>query len=153
MAFCLFLSINRNEIETGSYGCISPHNPGGVIVRDPLVVADILKIWLRQMPEPLIPYDSYDTCVNAGRRSDVESVRNALSQLPTAHVSTLRHLAQFIRNLAVHRDETQMDVHNLCLVVAPNVLRNPSNDPMMFATNAESEKRFFQLVVDILAPE
>lgn len=145
--------MRRNELETGSYACISSHNPGGVIVRDPLVVADILKIWLRQMPEPLIAYELYNVCVNAGRGNDVEAVRSALSQLPTAHLSTLRYLARFIRDLAAHRNVTQMDVHNLCLVVAPNVLRNPSNDPMLFATNAESEKRFLQLVVDVLAPE
>lgn len=143
----------KNELEGGSYGCVSSHNPGGVIVRDPLVVADILKIWLRQMPEPLIPYELYNNCVGAGRRNDVEAVRTALSQVPTAHHATLRYLARFIRDLASHRSETQMDVHNLCLVVAPNVLRNPSNDPMLFATNAESEKRFLQLVVDVLAPE
>jgi hypothetical protein len=105
------------------------------------------------MPEPLIPYELYNACVGAGRRNDVEAVRNALSQVPVAHYATLRHLARFIRDLASHRSETQMDVHNLCLVVAPNVLRNPSNDPMLFATNADSEKRFLQLVVDVLAPE
>src|SRR5690606_30150720 len=106
----------RNELEGGNYACISSHNPGGVIVRDPLVVADILKIWLRQMPEPLIPYELYNTCVSAGRSNDTEAVTSALSQVPTAHHATLRYIARFIRDLAAHRSETQMDVHNLCLV-------------------------------------
>ena len=140
-------------METGSYGCINAHHPGGAIVRDPLVVADILKIWLRQMPEPLIPYDLYNACVTAGRRNDAGSVNDILGRVPNAHLATLRYLSRFIRDLASHRSKTQMDVHNLCLVLAPNVLRNPSDDPMLFATNAESEKRFLQVVVDVLAPE
>ena len=43
-----------------------------------------------------------------------------------------------------------MEVSNLCLVFAPNVIRNPTDDLSTIVMNAENEKRCLQLFVDIL---
>lgn len=43
-----------------------------------------------------------------------------------------------------------MEVSNLCLVFAPNCIKNPSDDASTVFMNAEIEKRCLQLFVTIL---
>lgn len=46
-----------------------------------------------------------------------------------------------------------MDITNLALVLAPNCIRSPSGDAMLFAANADKEKFCFKMFVDILASD
>lgn len=49
---------------------------------------------------------------------------------------------------------TKMDISNLCLVFAPNCIKNPNGDDMAAnAMNAEREKRCLQLFVDLLSSD
>ena len=50
-------------------------------------------------------------------------------------------------NYAYLSQKTNMEVSNLSLVFAPNIIRSPSNDPSIFAANADAEKRCFELFV------
>ena len=34
------------------------------------VVASLLKLWLRELAEPMIPTDYYEECINIGRHCD-----------------------------------------------------------------------------------
>jgi hypothetical protein len=45
-----------------------------------------------------------------------------------------------------------MEITNLSLVFAPNCIKSPSDDPRVFASNADDERRCFKLFIDILAP-
>lgn len=46
-------------------------NVGIDVVNDVLVACDILKIWLRRLPEPIVPYCFYEQCVKAGSLNDI----------------------------------------------------------------------------------
>ena len=49
-----------------------------------------------------------------------------------------------------------MELSSLCLVFAPNCIKNPSKDPMTYAVtfsvNSDAESKCFQLLVEELAP-
>ena len=36
-------------------------------IDDVLIVADVLKIWFRKMPEPITTFSLYDACIEAGK--------------------------------------------------------------------------------------
>ena len=66
-----------NRIDTGDMNCLlfaepslTPPDVLTGVVTDVLVACDLLKIWLRRLPEPITTFASYQQCVSAGMRLD-----------------------------------------------------------------------------------
>lgn len=98
-------------------------------VQDPHVIAGLLKLFFRQLRDPVFPTRIYDACLlscqdsQAASRLFNESLSN-LSKDVVAHlIRLLQHLSQ--SNIVVH---TKMDTSNLSMVWAPNLLRAPELD-------------------------
>ena len=68
----------ESKLENGELECLlfcdkdayNPDTLGGNVVGDVLVACDLLKIWFRRLPDPLVPYSLYDLCIRAGLRSE-----------------------------------------------------------------------------------
>jgi hypothetical protein len=147
---CLLFSPDETEeIASADYKCATAH-----FVTDVLVACDLLKIWFRRLPEPLLPYTCYARCVTAGQRGDTGLANEVLGEMPPLYIATLTYLCSFIKYLSQYSAVTMMEVSNLCLVFAPNVIKSPVTDDMSaIVMNAENEKRCLQLFVDILGGE
>ena len=59
-----------------------------------------MKLYLRELPVPLMTFDAYDICLIAARNGSVgeslDMLRVALERLPPAHYNTLRHLMRHL---------------------------------------------------------
>lgn len=59
-----------------------------------------MKLYLRELPVPLMTFDAYDICLIAARTGSIgeslEMLKVALSRLPPAHYNTLRHLMRHL---------------------------------------------------------
>jgi len=119
----------------------------GPQIRDCIEAADLTKIWLRSMSEPLIPFAFYSDCLEAGKSGDCRKSVLVFRNLLAAQRHTIDTLLNFLVTVADNK-ETMMDDVNLATVFCPNLLRNVDDDPMKFATNAENEKRFITFLLD-----
>lgn len=89
-----------------------------------LDVAALLKQWLREMPEPLIPLHCHKTMVEATRLSPMatrESLMLLTCLLPPNHRSTLKYLCQFFHRVSQQSALNKMDVSNLAIVLTPTL--------------------------------
>jgi hypothetical protein len=66
-----------NRIDAGDVNCLLLAEPSLTppdvltgVVTDVLVACDLLKIWLRKLPEPITTFASYQQCLTAGMRLD-----------------------------------------------------------------------------------
>jgi hypothetical protein len=97
-------------IDSGNFDCITraslhpPASDTGNVVTDVLVACDILKIWLRRLPEPLCTYRAYDRCVAAGVAREESAAQAALELLPPLNLVALKRLCMFMRHLSRHSD-------------------------------------------------
>jgi hypothetical protein len=139
----------RRRLEDGAYVV---YGPGAVGTDDPLVVADLIKIWLRLLSEPLIPSRSYHAALDAGRAGLGGDTRPTLrllrDGLPPANAATLQYLVQFLNHCAELSPVNQMTPTNLSIVMSPNLLRHPSDDPLRMVQNAEGERRFVAVLME-----
>jgi len=89
-------------------------------------VAGLLKLWFRELVEPLLSFDAYAKfiavdCTNASAR--VAAFTSLLSELPTPNKNVLRVLFALLRDVAKFSSVNLMTKENLAIVFGPTLLR------------------------------
>ncbi|XP_034941169.1 uncharacterized protein RhoGAP93B [Chelonus insularis] len=117
--------------------------------------ASLLKLWVRELYEPLIPDIFYIECVSMRHDESETASTNAaaiIERLPDLNRRVLCHLIRFLQIFArsdvVAR--TKMDANNLAMVMAPNILRCTSQDPRVILENARKEMAFVRILIESL---
>ncbi|XP_066983632.1 rho GTPase-activating protein 39 isoform X16 [Macrobrachium rosenbergii] len=117
---------------------------------DPHVAAALLKLWYRELYEPLIPDSLYQSAINA---HDEPSQAVALvNKLPDINRLVLSYLIRFLQYFAQPDivSATKMDASNLAMVMAPNCLRCTSDDPRVIYENTRKEMAFIRTLIQHL---
>eukprot|EP00475_Leptophrys_vorax_P002306 TRINITY_DN11295_c0_g2_i3.p1 TRINITY_DN11295_c0_g2~~TRINITY_DN11295_c0_g2_i3.p1 ORF type:complete len:636 (-),score=164.47 TRINITY_DN11295_c0_g2_i3:542-2308(-) len=121
----------------------------------PYLATGILKKWLRDLKEPVIPYHMYNTCVALGvqRTSDPEQYDYIVSQLPPPNRIILRSLIALARKIESSKQVTKMNFNNLAIVLGPSVLRTSDPDPALIFQNGQFECCFMEKILRLLNVE
>jgi len=89
-------------------------------------VSSLLKLYLRDLPDPIIPFASHEriasiTKSNSKRKEPPHEVEELLSTLPPYNYYLLRSLSFHLSNVAAHSKLNRMDVTNLGLIFVPTL--------------------------------
>jgi predicted nucleic acid-binding Zn-ribbon protein len=111
----------RKAADAGTVPTFSDNSP-------PHLVAGLLKLWLRQLPEPVVPYDRYSewlsTAISATDASHaMATVDWLVGRLPPISRQLFALFAPLWGALVVNEAETRMNAANLCVVFCPVLLR------------------------------
>lgn len=132
----------RTRIEKGQYSLEG--------ISDPSTPASLFKLWFRELAEPVIPHSFYERCLMVG--SDVDEAIRILDELPTHNRNVLKYLIKFLQVVGDPRYQakTKMTISNLAMVFAPNVLRCPSENPLVILANSKFEQNFLKALINYL---
>lgn len=99
-------------------------------LQDINIVAGCLKLWFRELPEPLLTYQLYPAFIEASKIENeyLRQVRlhEQVNELPDANYATLRFLMAHLDRVRAHESTNQMTAHNLAIVFGPTLLRSPN---------------------------
>ncbi|XP_008550504.1 rho GTPase-activating protein 11A-like [Microplitis demolitor] len=114
----------------------------------PLDVANCLKKYFRDLPEPIIPYDYHEIFIRCVmlKCSKVEAILMACMLLPSLHLNTLAFFMDFLKNVSQHECDNKMSSDNLAKVIGPNIM--PLRETTMTAMQTRLEAHLF--IVKIL---
>ncbi|XP_063841860.1 GTPase-activating protein CdGAPr-like isoform X4 [Scylla paramamosain] len=101
------------------------------ILQDIHCVSSVLKMYFRELPNPLLTYQLYEKFVEAVMQDEdirLLYLRDVVQQLPPPHYRTLEYLVQHLSRVASHSGETGMTAKNIAIVWAPNLLRSKDLD-------------------------
>ncbi|XP_059483231.1 uncharacterized protein LOC132201240 isoform X2 [Neocloeon triangulifer] len=84
-------------------------------------LANVLKLFLRELPEPLIPAAFQDTFAKAQKQSD-EFMLLLCMLLPTANLHLLAYLAEFLLEVDSYAKCNLMPASNLAIVLSPSFM-------------------------------
>ncbi|XP_074662104.1 uncharacterized protein LOC141914724 [Tubulanus polymorphus] len=90
-------------------------------------VANLVKQFFRELPEPLITNTLHSTflqCLELEDDLHVEAVLLLCLTLPIEHLSALRFIFNLLSNVVANCDRNKMDAANLAKVITPNIMRN-----------------------------
>uniref|UniRef100_A0A671QGN1 Rho GTPase-activating protein 22-like n=1 Tax=Sinocyclocheilus anshuiensis TaxID=1608454 RepID=A0A671QGN1_9TELE len=98
-------------------------------------VASLLKLYLRELPEPVIPFNKYEDFLTCAQLllKDEEGLSELVKQvntLPQANYNLLKYICKFLDEVQSHSHENKMSVQNLATVFGPNILRPKVEDPV-----------------------
>eukprot|EP01102_Stenamoeba_stenopodia_P009527 TRINITY_DN2818_c0_g1_i1.p1 TRINITY_DN2818_c0_g1~~TRINITY_DN2818_c0_g1_i1.p1 ORF type:complete len:423 (+),score=117.39 TRINITY_DN2818_c0_g1_i1:220-1488(+) len=100
-------------------------------IRDPHDLSSLLKLFLRELPDPLFTFELFLPLINTQSNPDLESraecLQILLESLEKPHYNVVRFLCRFLRKVSEHKAHNKMTVENLAMVFAPNVIR-PKNE-------------------------
>jgi len=105
-----------------------------------LTVSDVLKIWLRELSEPLIPKENYVASLKICE--DKEAILKFLASLPEYYRETLEYLLDFLVEMSTYSSVTSMTEENLAIVFCSNLLKpmEGSSDHMALSNSTKESK-------------
>uniref|UniRef100_A0A8C8IQI5 Rho GTPase activating protein 22 n=1 Tax=Oncorhynchus tshawytscha TaxID=74940 RepID=A0A8C8IQI5_ONCTS len=99
-------------------------------------VASLLKLYLRELPEPVVPFSKYEDFLSCAQllakdvEEGVQELVKQVSYLPPANYNLLKYICMFLDEVQSHANKNKMSVQNLATVFGPNILRPKMEDPV-----------------------
>lgn len=116
-------------------------------------VASLLKLYLRELPDPLIPFSQFDNAVKAIKVFDQdqeegnEKIKQILNGLPKVNYNLLKYICRFLYTVSEHSEKNKMNCVNLATVFSPNIMSSKSKDPQHLIESSNVSANFVRVLI------
>ncbi|XP_040213972.1 rho GTPase-activating protein 15 [Rana temporaria] len=114
------------------------------------VVTGALKMFFRELSEPLFPRSFFEQFVEAIRIQDsdlqVKTMRNLVKQLPSPNRDTMKTLFEHLRKIVINASTNLMSTQSLGIVFGPTLLR-PESDTGSMAVCMVYQNQIVELLI------
>lgn len=115
------------KFETGDPNPISEED-----LSDINNVTGVLKLWFRELPDPLFPRSSYQQFLDAAKipdeRSRLIALHTAINELSDAHYATLKYLMCHLYKIQLNQKFNKMGAANLATIFGLTLMSNEAGD-------------------------
>ncbi|KAM4622510.1 rho GTPase-activating protein 27-like [Discoglossus pictus] len=91
------------------------------------VITGALKLFFRELPEPLFPYSHFDRFLEAIKITEQNQksrrIKELVESVPTPNLETMRVLFKHLCRVIEHRESNRMSVQSVAIVFGPTLLR------------------------------
>lgn len=116
------------------------------------VITGALKLFFRELPEPLFPYSHFNNFITAIRIPDYNAKMSCMYELvrslPLPNHDTMKLLFGHLRRVIEYGEDNRMTVQNVAIVFGPTLLR-----PEMEASNIAMHMVFQNQIVEFVLNE
>lgn len=84
-------------------------------------IAGVLKLYIRQLPEPPLTFELYRDFLAAN--DNAAALREVVARLPQENLDFAVYVLDFLAEIAALADRNQMTPSNIAIVMGPNLLR------------------------------
>uniref|UniRef100_A0A8C8ST84 Rho GTPase activating protein 27 n=1 Tax=Pelusios castaneus TaxID=367368 RepID=A0A8C8ST84_9SAUR len=115
------------------------------------VITGALKLFFRELPDPLFPFSYFDKFITAIKIYDhtkrVKCIRDLVCSLPEANHDTMKVLFQHLCRVIDFRDQNRMSVQSVAIVFGPTLLR-PENEEGNMAMHMVFQNQIVELILN-----
>uniref|UniRef100_A0A8D2ZPQ0 Rho GTPase activating protein 12 n=1 Tax=Scophthalmus maximus TaxID=52904 RepID=A0A8D2ZPQ0_SCOMX len=114
------------------------------------VTTGALKMFFRELPEPLFTYGSFDDFVDAIKCSDykqrLNSIKDLIRKLPKPNHDTMQNLFKHLRRVIDHGEANRMTTQSVAIVFGPTLLR-PETETGNIAVHMVYQNQIVELIL------
>lgn len=116
-------------------------------------VASLLKLYIRELPEPIIPFSKYTQFLSCAQllTKDKERAIIELSKqvktLPQVNYNLLKYICKFLDEVQLQSNDNKMSVQNLATVFGPNILRPRVEDPVTMMEGSSQVQHLMTVLI------
>lgn len=145
----------QNEIDQGKLDGIKIVKTDQNNVKEH-ILCNILKNYLRQLPEPLCTDEHFVDFTDAveiynGKEEQVPELKRLINLLPPDNATLLEFLISFFNRVASNADFNQMPKSNIASMIAPNVLYRKNANPAQILADCSKSAAVFQVLMEYAA--
>ncbi|XP_074477650.1 rho GTPase-activating protein 12b isoform X6 [Sebastes fasciatus] len=114
------------------------------------VTTGALKMFFRELPEPLFTYGSFEDFVESIKSSDykqrVNSIKDLINKLPKPNHDTMQGLFEHLRRVIDHGEANRMTTQSVAIVFGPTLLR-PETETGNIAVHMVYQNQIVELIL------
>ncbi|KAM4613542.1 rho GTPase-activating protein 15 isoform 2-T3 [Polymixia lowei] len=114
------------------------------------VITGALKLFFRELPEPLVPYGFFTDIMETVKMADywdkVDRLKCLVLNMPPPNHDTLHFMFQHLRRVLEHSDSNRMTTQNIGIVFGPTLMR-PEQDNGNMAVNMVYQNQAVELIL------
>ncbi|KAI1899966.1 hypothetical protein AGOR_G00067370 [Albula goreensis] len=114
------------------------------------VITGALKLFFRELPEPLVPYGFFTDIVETVKMSDyldkVDRMKCLILNMPPPNHDTMRFMFRHLKRVMEHSDCNRMTTQNIGIVFGPTLMR-PERDNGNMAINMVYQNQAVELIL------
>ncbi|XP_020774206.1 rho GTPase-activating protein 15 [Boleophthalmus pectinirostris] len=114
------------------------------------VITGALKLFFRELPEPLVPYGFFTDIVETVKMTDyidkVDRLKCLVLNMPPPNHDTLQFMCRHLKRVLEHSDSNRMTTQNIGIVFGPTLMR-PERDIGNIAINMVYQNQAVELIL------
>ncbi|XP_041065759.1 rho GTPase-activating protein 25-like [Carcharodon carcharias] len=116
-------------------------------------VASLFKLYLRELPEPVIPWSQYDNflaccqLMSSNEEEGRKELMTQLSLLPQVNCNLLSYICRFLHEVQLNSSINKMSVDNLATVFGVNLLRPKIEDPVAIMRGTPQVQKLMTILI------
>ncbi|XP_076855714.1 rho GTPase-activating protein 12b isoform X2 [Brachyhypopomus gauderio] len=114
------------------------------------VTTGALKMFFRELPEPLFTYAAFSDFVHAIKNSDykqrVQAIKDLIKQLPKPNQETMQVLFKHLKKVIDHGEANRMTTQSVAIVFGPTLLR-PETETGNMAVHMVYQNQIVELIL------
>ena len=134
----------RFQVDQGNVGILET-------VDDVHVLTGALKLFFRELKEPLIPWEIVNKLLlaanNQSRKKKIQQMKHLVHSIPSAHKATLQYLLRHLVKVTEFKDKNRMQFSNLAIVFGPTLMWPP---PSLVSFNLALDMMQQNIIVEAL---
>ncbi|NXY11741.1 RHG25 protein, partial [Pteruthius melanotis] len=116
-------------------------------------VASLFKLYLRELPEPVVPWLQYEDFLLCGKALEADETKGhqellkQLSLLPRDNYNLLSYICRFLYEIQLNSSVNKMSVDNLATVIGVNLIRPKIEDPAIIMRGTPQVQKVMTVMI------
>ncbi|XP_061389068.1 rho GTPase-activating protein 21 isoform X2 [Musca vetustissima] len=114
------------------------------------VVSSLLKLFIRSLPDALLPSSFYNQFIEADKKVGMErltELKTLLEALPRYSHETMKHVFRHLNRVSKHCDVNLMEPKNLAIIFGPSIIRTPNDALDVAVKDMKHQCRIVELLL------
>lgn len=114
------------------------------------VVSSLLKLFIRSLPDALMPASFYINFIEADKKMGLERIvllKEIVDSLPRHPYETMKHLIRHLCRVSDNCEVNRMEPKNLAIIFGPSIIRTPNDTLETAVKDMKHQCRIVELLV------